>query len=387
MAVNVRREGILDYILAGGAGIAKGVQTGLEQRKEAERKAAVQKALDDYRTATLGIQERGLDIEEEGQKLLTRQRMQQNAATMLMPWLQDRFMRKQIKARGKEERKTLEFKAGLPSIGKDLLDIQEQQVKIRGMETDVLLGESLIKQRGDITALNEQKFLFEQEKETTDNVQFRIEMMAEAAKTIFTAETAAEMTRFKALTDEWLKQGDLSGASMFAMKSKNFWEYMAATAETDAEKQAAVGQIQQADKTLVEMLKKFDQIEYKPAQVTYEKKIWRADKVGFEGQPSLTLPERGARPALAEPQGRGFMDKILGFMGEQQAPAEQAALPQFTEPIGLPDPFRATSEEKQEVIDRFKTAKIKKLNAETIRRLEIGGFTPEDIAEIKKAIK
>lgn len=65
MAVKVSKPGGWDYLLAAFAGGAKGVQTGLQTKQEREQAAAVQKALTDYRTATVDIAQQRIDIGQE----------------------------------------------------------------------------------------------------------------------------------------------------------------------------------------------------------------------------------------------------------------------------------------------------------------------------------
>ena len=63
--VRVNKPGFIDYLLAGFAGGAKGVQTGLEAKQQKKSQAAIQKALEDYRKATLNIQQQRIDIGQE----------------------------------------------------------------------------------------------------------------------------------------------------------------------------------------------------------------------------------------------------------------------------------------------------------------------------------
>ncbi len=387
MALQAFKPKFVDYLLSGVAGAAKGAEIGITRRQGIKRQEAAAEA-------TAAFKQQQLDLQREDFEASKRFRMQQESRSNLQfletkkqSKEQRKFLKEMLGLKTEAEKDVLGFKKGLVNPVLELIGIKQAQATLEKTQTDVRLGASLIASREAKTDLDAQAQVFTEGRATVEDIQFQQTLLANAAVHIFDAETAAEMARFKALTTEWLGRGKVSNMSMFLMRSVNSWEWLAGTAETDAEKQFYVAQAIARKKDLVGALSTFDKLEYKPADITYEDRQWpRSNRVVVSGEPEFTLPESGPRPELAQPQGAGFMQQLQGMLGG--GAAAPAGLPApMQELMGPPPPPAKSQSEIQSMISFFRDEEnIKELSPDDVAKLQRLGYSDEDIVAIQEGL-
>lgn len=270
MAIETRREGFIDYLLAGLAGATGGLRTGLEKRKATELEQARQDAIRQ-------LQKEQLELQKQAQ-------LQRQAFNMIN-------LREQRKAR-EDQQKFQERLLGLQTgAKKDIIEF-EQEVKqgktgiferLFGMPSsdalDALNTMSLIQNRQSEIEARElrNKIALAQEKRaeerwTWDQEQADVARRDAYAKMNFNVQNQRAMARYNAVVDQLARRDFTPLQAKNYMQRLDFlWYTSMVDPDADTEdKKAAASEHKRLSKDFSRWLKKHMNIEYEPVDIDWQ---------------------------------------------------------------------------------------------------------------------
>ena len=420
MGVNTRREGVLDFLLAGFAGGATGVSRGLQTRQARKEREAAAKAQADFRRLTLSLQKQGIDIQRLSQEGLAEHRQS---------IIEQSALDREQRVLDREQRLKIEQERRKPIPPIPLTDAEErlQELDIRTKEAEAETAEQKIRIDSEGAKLREAKFEFEKAKETAAgnvadrNYQLEIVKLIEARESEFAEQSTRIFIKRLGLVHDTLEKSELN----FIEKGIIGEAYRAIELATESGKESDAAVANLRIKDLNTVVKKHAPDLQIQGKVDFRKQgfLGKLDvfNVFFDPTQNVILPPEEDAPQSApqigppEPPVQRFtdpLDSILGPIGDrpvrdtsrvdallqQLVPGQQQTpVPVTLDPVeqilggtgGVAgqEPSAADLSQDVVVVIAGLNASNKTLSKEFEKALVAKGFSEQEITTIKTGTK